>query len=88
MQDVTIPQWFLVVQGAFTPLITLAVAGALKLLWSMRDELTAIRVKVDLSQQLHYEVNELRTALRRLEREFDRTAGQKGNNSIVEASNV
>ena len=82
--ELSIPSWFIVLQGIITPILTLICGAALKVLWGMRQELTTINVKIEITKQLQTEISTLWNLVRKLERNVDRLSnGSSGDVKVV-----
>lgn len=65
----TIPEWFIWLQGALTTILVPICGAALKVLWQMRQELTVLNTKIELTRTLQIEVESLWSQLNQVKTE-------------------
>jgi hypothetical protein len=63
-----VPEWFLALQTILVPVMTIICGAALKVLWGMRQELTTLNVKMELTTELRHEIDQLWNLIRKLEK--------------------
>jgi hypothetical protein len=60
---VEIPEWFIWLQSSITVVLVPICGAALRVLWQMRQELTVLNTKMDLTHGLQSEVDQLQSDL-------------------------